>query len=74
MTEIIVPMTKKIFLETRNGEMKIKRKGDTYSLEYHNPIYVNSPFKMPTQFSTDFTIEEIIKSNEVVKFMSRFNL
>jgi len=40
--------------------------------EDHNPIYVNSPFKMQTQFSTDFTIEEIIKSDEVAKFMSRF--
>jgi len=68
-----IPMTKKIVMETRNGEMEITKIGDSYHLTYHNPIFKGSPFKMPTSFSTDFTIDQILKSSEVLTFMSRFN-
>lgn len=67
-----IPMTKKIVMETRNGEMEITKIGDSYHLTYHNPIYKGSPFKVPTSFSTSFTIDEILNSSEVLTFMSRF--
>lgn len=73
MSVVTVTMKKKIVMEAENGEMKITRDGDTYRLEYHNRFYKNSPFKVPTTFSTDFTIEEIISSHEVTKFMRRFD-
>ena len=68
-----VPMTKKIVMELNNGEMEFERIGDTYHLTYHNPIYKNNPCKVPTSFSTDFTIEQIMNSNEVLTFMTRFS-
>lgn len=68
-----IPMTKKIVMETRNGEMEITKIGDSYHLTYHNPIYKGSPFKVPTSFSTSFTVDEILNSSEVLKFMTAFS-
>lgn len=70
---MLIPMTKKVVSETRSGAMAITKIGDSYRLTYHNPIYKGSPFKVPTSFSTAFSINEILKSSEVLAFMSRFN-
>lgn len=69
---LTVPMTKIVKMEVSNGEIRVYRKDDTYTLEYHNIFFKNTPFRMPTQFSTSFSIDEILKSNEVKKFMKRF--
>lgn len=68
-----IPMTKKITMETSNGEMEFLKIEDSYHLTYHNPVYKNNPFKVPTSFSTDFTIEQIMNSHEVSTFMCRFD-
>lgn len=68
-----IPMTKKIVLETSNGEMEIIKIDDSYHLTYHNNIYVGNPFKVPITFSTNFTIDQILNSHEVATFMCRFD-
>jgi len=73
MAKITVPMTKTVVNTVKNGEMIIELKGDTYHLEYHNHLYKNSPFKVPTSFSNSFSINQILKSHEVITFMNRFN-
>lgn len=73
MTEITVPVMKTVSFQVQNGEMKIRKVDDAYVLEYHNHIYVGNPFRVPTQFSTDFTIEQIMRSSEVIKFLGRFD-
>jgi hypothetical protein len=69
---ITVPVTKRVTYEVAHGQMHIESIEDTYYLTYLNPIFKGSPLKLPMQFSTDFTIEEIMKSSEVTGFLSRF--
>jgi hypothetical protein len=68
-----VPLMKDLGVSVPNGELKIKQSGGGYFVEYHNPIYVNSPFIMPTTFNSKFTIEEILNSRELQKFIARFS-
>ncbi len=80
MKEIAIPLTKTMSHQVQNGEMKIRKithliggePKEAYELEYHNHIYKGSPFKVPTQFSTDFSIERIMRSSEVLMFLGRF--
>lgn len=72
MNPIIIPMTKKVVSEVPHGEMKITIKDNSYYLEYFNPLYIGSPFKVPQQFSTTLSIETIMNSGEVASFMGRF--
>ena len=67
-----IPLNKKVLVDVPNGEMVITQEGTRYILEYINPIYVGSPFKMPTSFSTEYGISEILNSPEVRQFLSRF--
>lgn len=67
-----IQMYAKVVTEIPNGEMEIIKDGDSYRLIYHNSIYTNSPFKLPMTFSTDFTIEQIISSQELDQYMKRF--
>ena len=71
----IINVMKTICVETTNGQLHIFKAddGDSYVVEYHNPIYKNSPFRLSNSFSTSFTMEQIEKSSEVVKFLNRFN-
>jgi len=69
---IIVPMRKLVTMEAPNGEMHITQKGDTYYLEYHNPLFKGSPFKVPQSFSTDLSVQEIMSSDEVQALMLKF--
>ncbi len=79
--EISIPMHKTVSMRVANGEMKIRKikhsiggeQVEAYELEYHNPIYVGSPFKLSTTFSTQFSTDEIMKSSEVCSFMGRFD-
>lgn len=68
-----VPMYKTVTYQVLNGEMEIVKEDDSYHLTYHNPIYKNSPFKLPQSFSTSFLIQEILASSEVISFMTRFD-
>ena len=69
---IEVQLTKKVVIEVPNGTMRIERFRDSYHLEYVNPIYVGSPFRMDTTFSVDFSIPEVLGSPEVKAFLRRF--
>lgn len=68
-----VQMYKEVRYEVANGLMEIEIINNLYELTYYNSFYKNSPFKLPTTFSTRFTIQEILASSEVLSFMSRFN-
>jgi hypothetical protein len=69
---MIIEVTNTQHYIVKNGTLHIEKTGDHYSIEYHNPIYTNSPFKMPTTFSDRYTIEEILQSHELAEFLSRF--
>ena len=72
MSEITINLTKDIVMTVPNGQLKLITKGDTVLVEYHNPIFKGSPFKLSTSFSDSFTPQEIINSSEVVSFLARF--
>jgi hypothetical protein len=73
-SQITISVTKTVCYEVPNGELRIISVGNTRYVEYHNPLYKNSPFKLKnTCFSTALTVQQICESSEVVKFLSRFN-
>ncbi len=45
---------------------------ESYEVYYINKLYKNSPFKCPQTFSTEFTLEEILNSPEISRFLERF--
>lgn len=72
MGKHIVQMTRAITVQAPNGEMHIEKIGDSYHLTYHNQLYKGSPFPLPMQFNTDFSLDQIINSSEVITFLARF--
>lgn len=67
-----VPHRVKVTTCVQHGEIKLRLTDDTWYVEYHNPIFVRSPFKMPTQFSSSFSMQQVLGSGEVAKFLDRF--
>ena len=66
-----IPLTKTVTMQVNHGELEIKTvKDNSYEVYYHNNIYQNSPFKMTQSFSTEFSIQEIVNSNEVINFIT----
>lgn len=62
-----IPVTKTLTLSVPHGYLSIDKteNGESYQVTYHNKIYKNSPFVLPTTFSTKFSIEEVVNSSEV---------
>lgn len=72
MSAVTVPLTKKLVMRVSHGHLELTKVDPTaWKVCYHNPHYVNSPFELFTHFSTDFTVDEIVKSREVVNFVTR---
>lgn len=69
-----IALRKKLVTTTTvpNGEMEILDEGDSWALVYHNSIYKNSPFRMPTTFSKAFELSELMRQPEVTAFLARF--
>ena len=70
--KIALTKTKEVMTTVSNGELEIEQKDDSWHVTYHNKIYKGSPFKLPMSFSTTFTADQVINSNEVQIFLSRF--
>lgn len=66
---IFIPLTKTVLYTVDNGTLKIEERNGSYYVTYINPLYKNSPFELPTQFSTDFTPAQVAKSSEVISFV-----
>lgn len=62
-----IPVTKTITFSAPHGYLTVDKTEDSesYRVTYHNKIYKDSPFVLPTAFSTEFSIVEIVNSNEV---------
>lgn len=62
-----IPVTKTLTLSVPHGYLSIDKteNGESYQVTYHNKIYKNSPFVLPTTFSTEFSIAEVVNSSEV---------
>lgn len=62
-----IPVTKTLTLSVPHGYLSVDKTkdGESYQVTYHNKIYKNSPFVFPTTFSTEFSVQEIVNSNEV---------
>jgi hypothetical protein len=70
---IIVDNIKTISVSHVWGKIHIVDNSSHWHVEYHNSVYVNSPFICPVTFSKSFSLDQIIKSSEVISFLSRFN-
>jgi hypothetical protein len=58
----------------KSGKIDIVDNGESFEVVYSNECYVKSPFKCSVSFSKTFTMAEILRSNEVGSFLSRFGV
>lgn len=70
---MIITHTKKETYTVEWGEVEIVKVNGSWEVTYYNNLYVGSPFKLGTTFSLDFTATQVLNSNEVKRFLSRFN-
>lgn len=67
-----IPVTKTVTSVVPNGELEINFNGKQYEVVYHNVLFKGSPFVCPVRFSSAYTVDQIAKDRDVVKFISRF--
>ena len=72
MNTVTIPVTKTITTTVPNGHIEIYLNGDSYRVWYYNDSYRNSPFLLSNSFSSEYSVDEIMKSSEVRKFLERF--
>lgn len=61
--------TKPRLAEQLIDKLKVETENNSKRVIFHDPIYVNSPFKLSIGFSTDFTDWEILCSLEVENWL-----
>jgi hypothetical protein len=61
------------FVTNKSALVKIEKKDGSWFVSYENIIYTKSPFVMPTSFSKEHSIVEVLDSKEVKSFLSRFD-
>jgi len=62
--------TKPRLVEHLLEKLKVEIKDGTKYVIFHDPIYVNSPFKFSIGFSTQFTDREVLCSQEVENWLT----
>lgn len=72
MNTVTIPVTKKVTMEVPNGHIEIIEHSHCCQVKYYNSIYKGSPFLCPTTFSKDYSVEQVMKTLEVVNFLKRF--
>ena len=72
MNTIMIPVTKTVTTTVPNGHVEIIDTGTSFQIKYHNEIYKGSPFLCSVSFSKDYSVEQIMRSSEVIRFLRRF--
>lgn len=65
------PVTKQVTLTVDNGHLEITKVGDSFFVDYVNPLYKGSPFRCTVSYSLHWKPYEISRDSEVLKLIAR---